>query len=207
MVTGLGTADTFEKRWQQFEDGHFREFLSDLAKNNYGKNREVVKLSKPSAGSPRMMINMIFGGDEVNGVTFLKAKKSKISITHGQRVREVLEDAITVTEEDVDGLILLHDNALAKSLNVLDFKTKRMLVDPGSSTNIIKWRVSAQTKLTRNIVPATKLLAGFNLTSVTTRGEILLPTHAEGVTKTTLFEVVDGYIGYNTILGSLVYMK
>jgi len=41
----------------------------------------------------------------------------------------------------------------------------------------------------------------FNLTSVTTQGEILLSTHVEGVTKTTLFEVVDGYMGYNVILG------
>ncbi|XP_019234987.1 PREDICTED: uncharacterized protein LOC109215381 [Nicotiana attenuata] len=53
----------------------------------------------------------------------------------------------------------------------------------------------------RSIIPTTKLLAGFNLTSITTRGEILLPTNAERVMKTTLFEVVDGDMGYNIILG------
>ncbi|XP_070035159.1 uncharacterized protein [Nicotiana tomentosiformis] len=41
----------------------------------------------------------------------------------------------------------------------------------------------------------------FNLASVTTRGEILLPTNAEGVMKMTLFEVVDSDMGYNIILG------
>ncbi|XP_070014191.1 uncharacterized protein [Nicotiana sylvestris] len=76
-----------------------------------------------------------------------------------------------------------------------------MLVDPGCSANIIQWRVLEQAKLTRNIVPRTKLLVGFNLTSVMTQGEILLPKHAEGITKTTLFEVVDGDMGYNMILG------
>ncbi|XP_019256353.1 PREDICTED: uncharacterized protein LOC109234746 [Nicotiana attenuata] len=46
-----------------------------------------------------------------------------------------------------------------------------------------------------------KSLAGFNLARVTTRGEILLPTKAEGVMKRTLFEVVDGDMGYSIILG------
>ncbi|XP_019240688.1 PREDICTED: uncharacterized protein LOC109220684 [Nicotiana attenuata] len=73
--------------------------------------------------------------------------------------------------------------------------------DPGSSANIIQWRVLEPTKLTGSIIPAIKLLVGFNLASVTTRGEILLPTNAEGVMKTTIFEVVDGDMGYNIIMG------
>nr|XP_009611369.1 uncharacterized protein LOC104104887 [Nicotiana tomentosiformis] len=85
-----------------------------------------------------------------------------------------------------------------------DFKIKRVLADPESLANIKQWRVLEQAKLTEFIIPATKLLDGFNLTSVTTRGEILLPTHAEGVTKTTMFEVVDGDMGYIVILGKAV---
>nr|XP_016448396.1 PREDICTED: uncharacterized protein LOC107773501 [Nicotiana tabacum] len=74
-------------------------------------------------------------------------------------------------------------------------------VTHGSSANITQWRVLEQMKLIGNILPATKLLAGFNLRSVTTRGEIFLPTHVEGVTKTILFKVVDSDMGYNVILG------
>ncbi|XP_070008670.1 uncharacterized protein [Nicotiana sylvestris] len=113
----------------------------------------------------------------------------------------LLEDDITFTEEDAYRLLLLYNDALVISLNVLDFKIKRVLVDPGSLANIIQWRVLEQVKLTRSIIPATKLLVEFNLASVITQGEILLPTNAEGVMKTTLFEVVDGDIGYNIILG------
>nr|XP_016488828.1 PREDICTED: uncharacterized protein LOC107808773 [Nicotiana tabacum] len=182
-------------------NGYLREFLSDRAKKNYGRNQDIAEPSKPAAWSPRMMINMIFGGDEVNRVRFSAAKKTNISVNHGKRIRKISEDDITFTEEDDDGLLLPHNDALVISFNVLDFKIKRMLVDTGSSANIIQWRVLEQAKLTGNIVPTTKLLAGFNLTSVTTRGEILLPTHAEGVTQTTLFEVVDGDMGYNIILG------
>ncbi|XP_070054366.1 uncharacterized protein [Nicotiana tomentosiformis] len=84
---------------------------------------------------------------------------------------------------------------------MLDFKIKCVLVDPGSLPNIIQWRVLEQAKLTGSIIPTTKLLAGYNLASVMTRGDILLLTNAEGVMKTTLFEVVDGDMGYNIILG------
>ncbi|XP_019237266.1 PREDICTED: uncharacterized protein LOC109217466 [Nicotiana attenuata] len=124
---------------------------------------------------------MIVGGDEVNGVTFSATKKTKILVTHGKRIREALkDDDITFTKEDADGILLPHNNAPIISLNVLDFKIKHVLVDS---------------------VPATKLLVWFNLRSVMTRGEILLPTHAEGVTKTTQFEEVDEDMGYNVILG------
>nr|XP_016501462.1 PREDICTED: uncharacterized protein LOC107819823 [Nicotiana tabacum] len=71
----------------------------------------------------------------------------------------------------------------------------------GSLANIIQWRVLEQSKLTGSIIPSAKLLAGFNIASVTTRGEFLLPTNAEGVMKMTLFEVVDSDKGYNIILG------
>ncbi|XP_016475370.1 uncharacterized protein LOC107797042 [Nicotiana tabacum] len=104
-------------------------------------------------------------------------------------------------EEDADGLLLPHNDALVIFLNVLDLKIKRVLVDPGSSTNIIQWRVLEQAKLTGSIVATTKLLAGFNLARVTTREKILLPTNVEGVTKPIVFEVVEGDMGYNIILG------
>ncbi|XP_009766960.1 uncharacterized protein [Nicotiana sylvestris] len=141
---------------------------------------------------------MIFGGNEINGVTFSATKKTNVSITHSKRLRE---DNVTFKEEDADGLLLPHNDALVISLNVLNFKIKRVLVDPESSANIIQWRVLEQAKLTGSIIPATKLLTGFNLTSMTTRGDILLLTNAERVMKTTLFEVLDGDMGYNIILG------
>ncbi|XP_019232982.1 PREDICTED: uncharacterized protein LOC109213623 [Nicotiana attenuata] len=157
------------------KNGHLREFLSDRAKNNNGKNRDTGEPAKPTAGSP-------------------PTKKTNISVTHGKRIRESSEDDITFTKEDADGLLLPYNDALVISLNVLDFKIKCVLVDPSSSTNIIQWRVLEQAKLTGNIFSTTKIVDGNNLTSVMTRGEILLPTHAEHITKTTLFEVVNGEI-------------
>ncbi|XP_070004807.1 uncharacterized protein [Nicotiana sylvestris] len=179
-------------------NGHLREFLSDRAKNNYDHNRDNGEPSKAGEEPPRQTINMIFGGNEINEVTFSVAKKTKVSITHSKSLRE---DDITFTKEDAVELLLPHNDALEISLNMLDFKIIRVLVDPGSSSNIIQWRVLEETKLTEIIIPPTKLLVGFNLASLTTRGEILLLMNAEGVMKMTLFGVVDGDMGYNIILG------
>ncbi|XP_019266560.1 PREDICTED: uncharacterized protein LOC109243993 [Nicotiana attenuata] len=176
------------------ENGHLGEFLSNRAKNNYGRNRDNAEPSKAGEDPLRLTINMIFEGNEINGVIFSTAKKTKVSVNHSKRLR-------ISSEKDANGLLLPHNNALVISLNILDFKIKRVLVDLGSSANIIQWRVLEQAKLTGSIIPATNLLAGFNLASMKTRGEILLPTNVKGVMKTTLFEVVDGDIGYNIILG------
>ncbi|XP_070041093.1 uncharacterized protein [Nicotiana tomentosiformis] len=180
------------------KNGHLREFLSDLAKNNYGGNQDNAGPLKAGEDPPSQKLNMIFRGNEINGVTFSMEKKKKVSISHSKRLQE---DDITSTEEDADGLLLPHNDTLVISLTVLDYKIKCVLVDPGSSANIIQWRVLEQAKLTGSIIPATNLLVGFNLASVTTLGEILLLTNAEGVMKITLFEVVDSDMGYNIILG------
>ncbi|XP_070047191.1 uncharacterized protein [Nicotiana tomentosiformis] len=183
------------------KNGHLRKCLCDRAKNNYVRNRDNAEPSKAGEDPPCLMINMIFGGNEINGVTFLAEKKTKVLVSHNKRLWKIAEDDITFTEEDMDGLLLPYNDALVISLNVLDLKIKRVLVDPGSSTNIILWRVLEQAKLTGNIIPATTLLAVFNMASVITGGEILLPTNGEGVMKMTLFEVVDDDISYNIILG------
>ncbi|XP_070050723.1 uncharacterized protein [Nicotiana tomentosiformis] len=152
------------------KNGHLREFLSDWAKNNYGRSQNNAEPSNIGEYPPRLTINMIFGGTEINIVTFLAAKNTNVSVTHSKRRWEVAEDDITFTEEDADGLLLPHNYSLVLSLNVLDFKIKCVLVDPRSSVNIIQWRVLEQAKLTGSIVPAIKLLVRFNLESVTTRG-------------------------------------
>ncbi|XP_070045703.1 uncharacterized protein [Nicotiana tomentosiformis] len=117
------------------KNGHLREFLSDRAKNNYGRNRDNAESSKVGEEAPRQTINMIFGGNDINGVTFSEEKKTKVSITHGKRL---WEDDITFTEEYADGLLLQHKDALVISLNMFYFKIKGVLVDPGSLANIIQ---------------------------------------------------------------------
>nr|XP_016433057.1 PREDICTED: uncharacterized protein LOC107759598 [Nicotiana tabacum] len=104
------------------KNGHLSEYISDRAKNNYGRKRDNAEPSKAGENPLRLMINVIFGGNEINGVTFSVAKNTKVLVTHNKRLREVIADDITFTEEDADGLLLPHNDALVISLNVLDFE-------------------------------------------------------------------------------------
>ncbi|XP_070002650.1 uncharacterized protein [Nicotiana sylvestris] len=74
------------------KNDHLMEFLSDQAKNNYGCSSDNTKPSKARDDPSRLMINMIFGGNEINGVTLSAAKKIKVSVAHSKRLRRVLVD-------------------------------------------------------------------------------------------------------------------
>ncbi|XP_070055424.1 uncharacterized protein [Nicotiana tomentosiformis] len=78
--------------------------------------------------------------------------------------------------------------------------------DRGSSTNIIRSRVVEQLGLQDQIVPAVRVLNGFNMACETTRGEITLPVNAAGNIQEAKFYVIEGDIRYNTLFGRpLIY--
>ncbi|XP_060200590.1 uncharacterized protein LOC132628845 [Lycium barbarum] len=51
------------------------------------------------------------------------------------------------------------------------------------------------------IVPAVRVLNGFNMTCETTKGEITLSINTAGTTQQTKFYVIEGDMGYNGLLG------
>ncbi|XP_070055439.1 uncharacterized protein [Nicotiana tomentosiformis] len=154
-------------------------------KQSYMKNRQ----DPPKPLSPKRTVNVISGGEEVNGVTYTVAKKtSKVTVTHGKRVRQVLEeDSIMFDDTDADGLIIPHNYALVISLLVHDINVKRVLIDPGSSVNIILLRVVNKMQADDKMVPKARTLSGFDNSSIVTKGEIVLTTFAEEVVKDTKF--------------------
>uniref|UniRef100_A0A1S4AFH9 Uncharacterized protein n=1 Tax=Nicotiana tabacum TaxID=4097 RepID=A0A1S4AFH9_TOBAC len=149
------------------------------------------------------MENVIIEGEEVNGVTYTTTKRTtKISVTHGKGVRQVLEgDNIIFDDEDANGLIIPHNDALVISLHINDSNVKRVLIDPSSSVNIILLRVVNEMQATDHDITNARSLSGFDNSSVVTKGEIMLATFTEGVVKDTKFPVVDADMSYNIILG------
>ncbi|XP_070014670.1 uncharacterized protein [Nicotiana sylvestris] len=146
---------------------------------------------------------MLRRGEEINGVTFMTAKKvSKITVTHEKRVRRVLEEeSITFDDADADDLLTSHNDALVISLLVHDTNVKQVLIDPGSSMNIILLRVVNEMQAEDKLIPKAHTLSGFDNSSVVIKGEIVLTTFVEGVVKDTKFQVVEMDMAYNMILG------
>ncbi|XP_070028767.1 uncharacterized protein [Nicotiana sylvestris] len=169
------------------KQGYLTELFSEKGKQAYMKNRQ----EPPKPPSPKRTINVICGGEEIYGVTTAR-KVSKITVTHVKRVRQVLEeDNITFDDADADGVLIPHNDALVISLLVHDTNVKRVLIDPGSSINIILLRVVNEMQADDKLIPKAHTLSGFDNSSVVTKGEITLTTFADGVVKDTNFQVVE----------------
>ncbi|XP_070004609.1 uncharacterized protein [Nicotiana sylvestris] len=116
-----------------FNEGHFREFISDRAKNHF-RERDARKTEQEE---PQHVIHMIIGG-----VNF---KRTKVSITREKRTRSyVPEDVLSFCDEEAEGTSQPHNDALVISILLNKIQVKRVLVDPGSSANIIRSRVVEQ---------------------------------------------------------------
>ncbi|XP_059288837.1 uncharacterized protein LOC132042257 [Lycium ferocissimum] len=152
------------------KNGHLREFLNDRAKSHY-KGRENHKKAKPE--EPQHVINMIIGGTDTSRGTMMK--RTKFSVTREKRTRDYMpEGIISFNDEDAEGFMQPHNDALVISIVIFKSQVKRILIDPGSSTNIIQWRVVEQLKLLDQNILVARILNGFNMASETTKGEIAL---------------------------------
>ncbi|XP_070011128.1 uncharacterized protein [Nicotiana sylvestris] len=183
------------------KQGYSTELFSEKGKQTYMKNTQ----EPPKPPSPKRMVNVISGVEEINGVTYTTAKKvSKITVTHGKQVQKILEeDSITFDDTDAYGMLTPYNDAQIISVLVHDTNVKRVLVDPGSSVNIILLRVVNEMQANDTLIPKPRTLSGFDNSSVVTNGKIILTTFAEGVIKDTKFQVVEMDINYNMILGRL----
>lgn len=112
------------------KQGYLTDLFSEKGNQAYMKNRQ----EPPKLPSPKRTVNVISGREEVNGVTYTAAKVSKITVNHGKRVHQVLEeDNITFDDADVNGVLIPHNDALVISLLVHDTNVKRGLIDQSSS--------------------------------------------------------------------------
>ncbi|XP_048605651.1 uncharacterized protein LOC111208166 [Brassica napus] len=159
--------------------GHLREFLSEKAKSHLskettGKPNEVAPISPPRLDR---VIHVISGGSEIS-------------------------DEISFTAKEQEKVLTPHHDALVISLTVANGLVKRILVDNGSSSNIIfqaayKDLGLEESALTWRITP----LIGFSGEVKQTAGEVTLPLYAEGINMLTKFIVVDCDSSYNMIDG------
>ncbi|XP_070022206.1 uncharacterized protein [Nicotiana sylvestris] len=128
---------------------------------------------------PHHMLHMIVGGVDIPHGPILK--RTKVTITREKRTHDYLpEDTLSFNNEDAEGIKQPHNDALVISIFMNKIQVKRVLVDPGSSANIIRSRVVEQLGLQDQIVPAAQVLNGFNMASETTKGEIMLPINTAG---------------------------
>ncbi|KAF8105168.1 hypothetical protein N665_0162s0047 [Sinapis alba] len=126
------------------------------------------------------VINIISGGLEVSGITYVATKKSTINAKNGQEARRpkrlllgTSEMSFTAKEQEM--ILAPHHDALVISLIIVNCLVKKILLDNGSSTNIF-------------------FLATYN-------DLVMFHVYAERINMSTKFLVVDCKSSYNMILG------
>ncbi|XP_013588883.1 uncharacterized protein LOC106368462 [Brassica napus] len=191
------------------QKGHLREFLSEKAKNHLNKEVPAKSAGAIPASQPRQdrVIHVISGGSEISGVSHASAKKSTRNAKHGLETTKpkrflLCTNEISFTAKEQEKIMAPHHDALVISLTVENCLVKRILVDNGSSSNIIfqtayQDRGLEESAVTRKITP----LIGFSGEVKQTAGEVTLPVYAEGINMSTKFLVVDSQSAYNMILG------
>ncbi|KAG5561883.1 hypothetical protein RHGRI_004804 [Rhododendron griersonianum] len=109
---------------------------------------------------------------------------------------------ITFTERDLEGLSLPHSDALVLSIPLQRKMVRRVLVDQGSSAEILFYSAFKALGLSKDqLSPVDAPLVGFTGIPVYPLGKIVLPVYAGSVQLQVEFIVVSSPSPYNAILG------
>ena len=128
----------------------------------------------------------------------------------GWPLRMIREDELDIIFTDVDArqLHYPHDDAIVITLTIANYTTRRVLVDNGSSTNILYYPAFQQVRINKELLHLVNVpLIGFGGIKVLPSGTISLPiavgSYPWQINKEVNFLVVDCSSSYNAIIGRL----
>ncbi|XP_030969633.1 uncharacterized protein LOC115989899 [Quercus lobata] len=183
-------------------------------KHFVGRDRTDEKLKgkiEESSRPPLGEIRIIVGGNPMGQSS--KSKKTYLKVVQNvqlsgrtPRTRSMDEPTISFTDEDAERIHHPHDDAIVITLLIADYTTRRVLVDNGSSADILYYPAFQQMRLGRDqLRPVCSPLIGFGGMKVQPVGTITLPvvvgSYPQQITKEVNFLVVDCTSSYNAIIG------
>ncbi|XP_050256398.1 uncharacterized protein LOC126701956 [Quercus robur] len=157
-------------------------------------------------------IRMIVGGTTAAGSS-KKARKTYLRTVHSVQLTgsvpmmpRIDNPVINFSEDDARRLHHPHDDTLVVSLQIGDYNMHRVLVDNGSSADILYYPAFQQMRIDKErLSPTNSPLVGFGGTKVFLLDAITLAVTAgdypQQITKEITFLVVDYSSAYNAILG------
>ena len=168
---------------------------------------KVEESSWPPLGEIRVIIGGTSAGQTSNSKkTYLKVVQNVQLSGWTPKTKGIDEPTISFIDEEVERIHHPHDDAIVITLLIADHTTRRVLVDNGSSTDILYYPAFQQMRLGRDLLrPACSPLIGFGGMKVQLVGTITLPvvvgSYPQQITKSVNFLVVDCSSSYNAIIG------
>ena len=102
------------------------------------------------------------------------------------------EEEITFDDDDLESSQDPHDDGLMVTMYVANHLVRRILIDGGSSANIIQLGTLKRMNVPESmIVPNSVALVGFSGHAKGSLGEIKLPVYIEGVNSVQKFHIID----------------
>ena len=201
--------------------GHLKQYLRfDARVRDTSRNHNSGTSKIPVA--PRAVINYIHKGpldEEYDS----KGKRQRLlrAASIWERVNSIRPGIAGRGPRPIDGTIVFppvdptwilqpHHDALILSLEMRDFDVRRILIDLGSSADLLQTSVIGHMgRDLSGLENPGRILSGFNGATTTSLGDIVLPVQAGPVTLNVQFLVVQDLSPFNAILGRtwLHYMK
>ncbi|XP_010418957.1 PREDICTED: uncharacterized protein LOC104704598 [Camelina sativa] len=185
------------------QSGDELEMPDDVAHEKRPRTDRKLKQHPPQ---PRRQINMIMGGlaecnDSVRSIRDY-TKKTEMKKSWPSRV-DSPNTRISFDNSDLEGLDLPHNDPLVIELLISESQVTKILIDTGSSVNVIFRNVLAQMEVSESdIMPECHSLTRFDGDFVMSIGTIDLPIFVGGTAQYFWFAVIDKPTIFNVILGT-----
>ena len=201
--------------------GHLKQYLRSDAGGRGAPQNHNSGAPRASAAT-KVVINYI-NGDPSDEEYDSKRKRQKLlrAASIRERINSIRPGLTGEGPRPIDGTIIFppvdptrtlqpHRDALILSLEIGDFDVRRILVDPGSSADLVQ--ASVVSHMGHSLIGLEnpgRILSGFNGSSTTSLGDIVLPVQAGSFTLNVQFSVVQELSPFNIILERtwLHYMK
>uniref|UniRef100_A0A2N9ESH3 Uncharacterized protein n=1 Tax=Fagus sylvatica TaxID=28930 RepID=A0A2N9ESH3_FAGSY len=213
---GHNTEDCYDLKRQIEElikQGKLQRFIEKSQREGRPQGaRQQRPLVEAPPRPPLGEIHVITGGIAAGGTSRSSRKAyarqiHNVLVTQKSNKKPRVEDLpITFTEEDACKVFHPHDDALVVTMEIAGYSTRRVLINNGSSADIIYLTAFQQMKIDKDqLQPIETPLVGFAGTSIYPLGmvtlQIIVGTHPKQAIKKVNFLVVDCPSAYNVIIG------
>ncbi|KAL5779169.1 hypothetical protein ACOSQ2_009906 [Xanthoceras sorbifolium] len=167
-----------------------------------GDERQVTNALVSDEDEP---INFIIQESVVGGTESRASTSTTVCIAGSSDLPTIHWQSITFTPDDAEGVTYPHCNALVVMVKVSNRTVKRVLIDHGSSTDIIHWTVVEQLGYRiEQLQPARYCIRGIGGHRTKPRGQIDLPVRFGSRPKTrslwVTFQVIDIPFPFNMLI-------